>query len=654
MAGRISEPRSRAFWGPLLLVLVLLAGAALRLYGLNWDGGHWLQPDERQIYFIALDLGWPASLAEALSPESPLNPRFFAYGSLPIYLLRLVASVLAPVWPAVRDPDNLHLAGRLLAVLFDLGTVYFTYRLACQLGARRRDPQRKAIGGRDGPDPGQAGAEPTPWIALLTAAMVSLAVLHIQLAHFYTADPLLAFFAMLTLSLAFDVARGAGRWRQVGLGLSLGLALATKISAAPLALVVLVAHYHAWPSSGRSTRRLLRLWPTVQRTGLTLLTAVAVFFVTQPYVLIDWSAFVGHTLRESQIAWGRLEVPYTLQYDGTWPYLYAAWQVALWGLALPVGVAAWAGLALLLVGWLRRGGWAAGLILAWAGAYFAITGLFYAKPLRYMLPLVPVLCILAGHLPWRLVWRRGGLEAQRGLGRWLGVTAYSVLVGGQLAYALLYVQIYAEPHSWITASAWIYRHVPGGSTLAVEHWDTPLPLPLEVDGRARRIEEYDTRVLALYDEPDDGEKWERLAADLAGSDYLIIASRRLYGSLGGLDERYPLASRYYEQLFKGELGFELAAEFVRGPEWLNPCLPPLPGATPTLLQPDESFVVYDHPRALIFRNTGHLSVEELLGRMGISRGTGLGLKPSIAASIENGRASPLQGPPVGCCKSFPS
>jgi hypothetical protein len=632
VAWRSSHPRSRAFWGPWVLGLVLVVGAALRFYGLNWDAGHWLQPDERQIYFIALDLDWPASLAEALSPESPLNPRFFAYGSLPIYLVRLFAALLAPLWPAVHDPDNLHLAGRLLAVAFELGTVYLSYRLARQLATHPRRPERGEEPGKGEAGSRQPGAEPARWIPLLIAALVSLAVLHIQLAHFYTADPLLAFFVMLTLSLAFDVARDTGRWHRVGLGLALGLALATKVSAAPLALVPLVAHYYA-PARAQALagRSPLQPWVILQRTAVTLLTAAAVFFLTQPYVLIDWPTFVGHTLRESQIAWGRLDVPYTLQYAGTWPYFYQAWQVALWGLALPVGLAAWTGLMVLIVGWLRRGGWAAALILAWAGIYFAVTGLLYAKPLRYMLPLVPVLCTLVGYLPLRLGWRRGGERARQRLWGRLAMAGYGTFVAGSLIYALLYVQIYAEPHSWSTASAWIYRHVPAGSTLAVEHWDTPLPLPLEVDGRARRIEEYDTRVLALYDEPDDGKKWEQLAADLAESDYLIIASRRLYGSIEGLPDRYPLASRYYQQLFAGELGFELAGEFVRGPEWLNPRVPPLPGAAPTLLRPDESFVVYDHPRTLVFRNTGRMSAEELLGCVGVSPGASLGLSPCVGS-----------------------
>ncbi len=66
-----------------------------------------------------------------------------------------------------------------------------------------------------------------------------------------------------------------------------------------------------------------------------------------------------------------------------------------------------------------------------------------------------------------------------------------------------------------------------------------------------------------------------------------------------------------------DLGFDLAGEFTRGPTWLNPRISPLPGAVPALFQPDESLVVYDHPRTLIFSNTEHLTPEELLRRLSI-------------------------------------
>ena len=88
---------------------------------------------------------------------------------------------------------------------------------------------------------------------------------------------------------------------------------------------------------------------------------------------------------------------------------------------------------------------------------------------------------------------------------------------GALVYALTFVRIYGEEHSWVVASEWIYREVAAGDTLAVEAWDTALPLPLEMEGLSRRIDEYDARTLMLYDEPDNALKWEALAADLTAA-----------------------------------------------------------------------------------------------------------------------------------------
>jgi hypothetical protein len=592
---------------PALLALILAVGAALRLYKLNWDGGQWLHPDERQIYFVTLGLGWPHSLAEALSPGSPLNPHFFAYGSLPFYLLKAVVALLAPLSGAIRDPNNLHLVGRPLAAVLDLGTVYLTYRLARGLEIGDWRLERRA-----GP--------------VLAATLVSLAVLSIQLAHFYTADTLLTFFVMLTLVLAAKVARGAGLGQQIALGVALGLALATKVSAAPLLLVVLVAFALQQAASSKLEEAtagashvswIASFLLIAQGMALTGIVAGAVFVLAQPYALIDWQTFLADTARESQIAWGALDVPYTRQYAGTLPYFYSIWQTALWGLGLPLGLVAWGAFIAALVRWLRRAPWSDTLLLAWAGPYLAITGLLHTRYLRYMLPLVPILCILAAQLlSPRVRPSSVGLRRQVwGNGYWVLDIGCGILVLCTFAYSLAFASMYATPHSWITASEWIYQNVPAGSTLAVEDWDTVLPLPLDMNGQPRRIEEYDVRTLALYEEPDELAKWTALTADLSESDYVVIASRRVYGSVSRLPARYPRASRYYDRLFAGELGFEMAGEFTRGPAWLNPRMPPLPDEAPTLFLPDESFVVYDHPRALVFHNVEHLPAGELLRRL---------------------------------------
>lgn len=623
--------RGKAAAGPICLFLIVAVAATLRIHGLNWDEGHWLHPDERQIFFVVEDLGWPSSVAEALGVESPLNPHFFAYGSLPIYLLKLAAFLLAFVWPAAANPDNLHLVARPLAVLFDLGTVFLTYRLAGAILPSPRGPSSPAA------SPGasstslshtEAGAAPVPSgsggafegpvihvPALIAAAFVSLAVIHVQIAHFYTVDTLLTLLAMLTLYLAWEAAREPRPRHLVALGIAFGLALATKVTAVllfPALLLALVtgsARALDGTTQHQGWRDLVMGWLArwslsgLGRFFLVVAIAAIVFVLAQPYSVIDWHAFLERTIRESAIAWGRRDVPYTRQFAGTWPFLYSIWQMTLWGVGLPVGLVLWAGFFATSVRWLRRGALADGFLLAWAAPYLVFAGLLHARYLRYMLPVVPVLCILA-------VRALLGLKRKR-----LRQLAQGILLAASLAYCLAFESVYSTPHSWIQASEWIYRQIPAHSTLAIEEWDRALPLPREVDGQDRRRAEYVTKTLALYDEPDDAEKWEILARDLSDSDYVILASRRLYGSIPRLPDRYPVTSRYYEQLLSGELGFELVAEFTRGPAWLNPRLPPLPGAVPEILRPDESFFVYDHPRALVLKNAGMLRAPELLERL---------------------------------------
>ena len=587
-----------AWLGVVLLASTLIAGAALRLYGLNWDAGHWLHPDERQIYFITENLARPHSLSQALTPQSPLNPGFFAYGSLPFYLLKLVTALLSPFWPILRDTSYLHLTGRPLVALFDLGTVYLTYRLVRILYPSVADKN--------------AGLDKEQGIALLAAALVSLAVLHIQLGHFYTVDPILTFFVMLTLTFAAQVSKGGGRLSRIALGIAYGLALATKVSAAPLIVPIIVAYSLAGSQAGRSL--VPRLAAILRPLTLTLVMAGIVFVVIQPYALIDWQTFLEHTIRESQIAWGAFDVPYTRQYEGTLPYLYSIWQIALWGLALPNGLLGWTSLGAAIIRWVRHGEQGDSLLLAWAIPYLAITGLLYTRYPRYMLPLVPVLCILIASFSIDLAIKLG--KRQRGLLRPMPIMVGSIVLIS-LLYAVAFLSIYRPPHTWIAASEWVYGEVPPGSTLATEEWDMLLPLPLDVNGQPRRIEEYDVRILPLYDEPDDGAKWRALATDLADSDYVILASRRLYGSIPRLPERYPVTTGYYDALLSGDLGFVLTGEFSRGPTWLNPRIAPLPGSVAPILLPDESLVVYDHPRTLILRNAEHLPPEELLRRLGV-------------------------------------
>ena len=84
---------------PLAAVLVILAlSLGLRLYGLNWDQGfpYTPHPDERAILMKVAEISPPApsDLGQLLdADESSWNPRWFPYGSLPLYMLKGVQLV---------------------------------------------------------------------------------------------------------------------------------------------------------------------------------------------------------------------------------------------------------------------------------------------------------------------------------------------------------------------------------------------------------------------------------------------------------------------------------------------------------------------------------------------------------------------------------
>lgn len=60
----------------LILYLVIVLGFFLRVFGINWDGGYHMHPDERAITLSVVDLKYPKSFNEFISPESPWNPKF--------------------------------------------------------------------------------------------------------------------------------------------------------------------------------------------------------------------------------------------------------------------------------------------------------------------------------------------------------------------------------------------------------------------------------------------------------------------------------------------------------------------------------------------------------------------------------------------------
>ena len=77
----------------IIFVLIILLSASLRSIGLDWDAGYPYtpHPDERAILMKVGEISFP-SITELKSllikDESTWNPRWFPYGSFPLYFLK--------------------------------------------------------------------------------------------------------------------------------------------------------------------------------------------------------------------------------------------------------------------------------------------------------------------------------------------------------------------------------------------------------------------------------------------------------------------------------------------------------------------------------------------------------------------------------------
>ena len=584
-------------WARLALVVVLLIAAGLRLYNINWDGGKLAHPDERStVAFYAPTMHLPRDWSTALDPrKSTFNPfwdlqsqhrRSYTYGHFPLYLLTIMANLghnLAPLaerlgaspgivqtLDTLNGSPGLAYVGRFLMAVADTFTVYLVYLIARRLYGRK------------------AG--------LLAAAFSAFTVTQIQLAHFFAVDPISTTFTLLALYGAILMVERRTRGAAALTGLGAGLAIASKFSALPvLAAPVVAALIMVWQSRQAGRAEVLE---ALRYLLMAFLAAFLAFAITSPFVLIDWGNFVEAVIKEQgAMASGRADFPFTRQYRGTTPYLYHIEQELRWGMGWPLGIVAFLGLGwVLLRALLRRAKPGELILLSWVVPYFGITGLFLAKFMRYMLPVVPLFIVMGAGLLC-------GLQvASRKSGLHLANLLIAVTLGWTVFWALAFVNgVYGTEHTWITASRWIYEHVPDGSVLASEHWDDDLPLSLPEPGANMAAHGYRLVDLPMYEEDNEG-KYELLRSRLREADYIILSTNRLYRTIPRLPQRYPMSTKYYQLLFAGELGFKKVAEFTTYPR-LGPFVFNDDDA-------DESFTVYDHPKPIIFQKVRQLSDAE--------------------------------------------
>lgn len=468
----------------LLLIVVLLTAAYFRTLGLDWDQGQHLHPDERFLTMVESALQPANSLREYLDTgASPLNPHnrgygFFVYGTLPMFIVRYLAE-----WLGQMGYDQVHLVGRQVSAIADLGVIILLYAIASRLYGRK--------------------------VALLASAFSAVTVMQIQQSHFFTVDNPANFFAYLAtyflvviLTKRLDLSTEADSadeetetlsgkhgflkdkifWACIAFGVAFGMALASKLNAAPMAVLLPAAlvlysfggqRFDKWTLTNEQWARLIVY---LVAGGLASLITFRIF---QPYAFdgLGLNPLWLNNIRELRgQSSGDIDVPFALQWARR-SHWYSFENMVKYGFGLPLGILAWIGF--LYMGWrILKGEWKHILLWVWTALYFGWQSMAFNPTMRYQLPIYPLLAMMAAWAVWDLN-QRFNLQANK----FSKLISYGSVVAGVVvlilttAWAYAFTRIYTRPHTRVQATEWIYQNLPGPINVRIGDYQQPLPFP---------------------------------------------------------------------------------------------------------------------------------------------------------------------------------
>jgi 4-amino-4-deoxy-L-arabinose transferase-like glycosyltransferase len=511
-----------------LAALIVALGLWLRLSGLGWslpDRRHPLatyHPDE----LINLNAALSADI-----PHGKFDIGFYNYGAFYFYLVSLAQTVgrgyglipATPPWPADRPPlspveemaraapeqAGLFLAGRLVTALLGTATIAVVFAFGNRLFGKQ-----------------------TGLLAAFLYAIAPLAVLH---AHFLTVDVPATFFVALALLWAARLLKSPA-WKDCALaGVWAGLAAATKYNAGLVLVAPVAALFLNRTPGDRAPRRAAPL-------AVLIAIAAVTFLIACPGPWLNWDAFWNGTYPGSGVRYELFEHARTghgYLFVSTGPgWLYPLRVSLPYSLGLPLLLLALGGFVLAC---LRRTPQDR-VLLSFLLLYYLLTSLSAVRFARYMLPLFPVLCVLAARLAMQPSERRPIVAAWRAVG--------AVVACLTLGWTLILLQPLTgrDPRDKIADD--LEKTAPNGASVAfaTTPWYYSPPLSPLFGAAAPAVRARAAQETTRYQLRIPAQEWDTGVLN-PPPDYVILSTLETANPVARL--RLPQPIRFMEQLDSG-------------------------------------------------------------------------------------------------------
>ena len=327
-------------------------------------------------------------------------------------------------------PSSFYLVGRGVTAVFGVATVLLVFRIGLRWGGRH---------------------------ALFAAALLAVMPLHARYSHYVLTDTPLTFFVTLTLLLSLVAHERSTTRAFLWAGAAAGLAAATKYNGGLALVMPLLA---CWMTPRAHLSRLT--WTLVATAA-----ALAAFLLTAPYTILDLPRFLN--------GFARLANMYQAGTAGEAPWLTYLKHLRLtfgWPALLLSGAGVVLGLARVVQG-PGRVRWA--LPIAFLSVYFVSISQQQIVYARYLLPIVPVMCVLAAAALVSGVSLLRRFEIPRAPRTALMATLTLTALLPPCLASIAWNRDAARQGTIAMTYEWIQHNVPQGSRIVIESRELLLP-----------------------------------------------------------------------------------------------------------------------------------------------------------------------------------
>ena len=465
------------------LAAIMIVAAVLRFWSLGAGIPYAIGDDEPQVM----------NRSVGMVRTGDFNPHFYDYPSLYLYVqaavvvARFIAGATTGEWTSLAQAEtrDFYLWGRAVTAALGTATVALVYLIGMRWGTRH---------------------------ALLAAGLLAVMPLHVRESHFVLTDVPVTFFVTLTMLLSLRAHEAPRASAYAWAGVAAGLAAATKYTGGVALLLPLIA---VWMTPATKPSRFAGALAAIGG-------AAAGFLLAAPYTLLDLPGFLN--------GYAKLMGSYTGRPPGEAPGLtyLKHLRMALWW---PGFLAMIGGVIFAIVRAIRGPGrvrWT--LAVVFPIFYFWLLSKQTLVFGRYLLPLVPFVCVLAATAIVSGVSLLRRFSIPR-LPRTLLIAGLTIalllppVVTSVSANRMLGSQTAADAYAWIRAN------VPEKSSIVIESNRLTLVGAPYVSSQVSQLRH---------------QSYEEYVA--SGVDYLV-ASSQCYGPYMAEPHKYPREYAEYMRLF---------------------------------------------------------------------------------------------------------